>query len=360
MQQSWSQLLPWFVRVTLFLAAALVVCPLGARAQAPGAGIGLSPAVIEENVEPGQSKRYIINVSNLSGNDQLYYVYARDIVDVKSGGVPVYAEADLDKTGYELSDWVVLDVSEVNVPAGGQVPISFTVNVPTSATPGSHFGALFLSVDPPRLRSTGAAVGYQVANIITLRVAGEAVEAAEIRQFSTDRYVYGGTNVNFDLRIENKGNVLLRPTGPLEITNMFGKLVAQFDFNDTAAGVFPKTTREFTFPWQDDGIGFGRYVARVSPVYGDSGRNTITSTVSFWILPMNIIGPALGALFVVLLVVYFGIRLYVRRTVAMMSGGDRRIVRTVRRQGSPIFMITFLSMSVTTILFLLILVLLFA
>lgn len=358
MQLLRANILHGVVWLAFFLA--LTQLPLVAHAQAPGAGIGLSPAVIEENVDPGQTKRYTVTVSNLSDNEQLYYIYTRDIVDVKSGGVPVYADEALEKTGYEISDWVVLDVSEVTVPAGGQVPVSFFINVPDTATPGSHFGAVFLSVDPPKLRSTGAAVGYQVANIISLRVAGEADEAAEIRQFSTDRYLYGSTNVNFSLKIENKGNVLIRPSGPLEITNMFGKRVALLTFNDSAAGIFPKTTREYDFSWEDEGTGFGRYVARVSPVYGDDGRNTITNTVSFWVLPMNIIGPAVGALVLILGIVYVGIRLYVRRTVAMMSGGDRRMVRSVRRRGSPVFLITFLAMSVTTVLFLIILLILFA
>lgn len=357
-----SQYFPF--RAALILYSALLITGLSsaahAQAQSSGAGIGLSPAIIEENVDPGQVSRFTVSVSNLSDNDQLYYVYTRDIVDVKSGGVPVYAVEGREKTGYEISDWVVLDVTEINVPARAQLPVSFTVNVPDSATPGSHFGAVFLTVDPPRMRNTGAAVGFQVANIISLRVAGDATQFAEIRQFSTERYLHGKTEVNFNLKIENKGNVLVRPTGPLEINNMFGKPVALINFNETAAGVFPGVTREYLFSWKDEGIGFGRYEARVSPVYGDDGRNTISSTVSFWILPMNIIGPAAGILVFVLAVIYFGVRLYVRRTVAMLSTGDRRIVRTIRRRGSPVVLITFLAMLITTALFLVVLLIMFA
>jgi hypothetical protein len=83
------------------------------------------------------------------------------------------------------------------------------------------------------MRTTGAAVGYDVANIVSIRVAGDVSEGAEIRQFSTDQFVYGSTDVNFTLRIENLGNVLVRPSGPLEITNMFGKTVATLVFNES-------------------------------------------------------------------------------------------------------------------------------
>jgi hypothetical protein len=113
---------------------------------------------------------------------------------------------------------------------------------------------------------------------------------------------------------------------------------------------------------RDEGIGFGRYEARVSPIYGGAGsKNTISSTVSFWILPMNIIGPALIALAVILLTIYVGVRMYVRRTVAIMSGsGERRIIRTVRRRGSSVVLVTFITMLATTFLFLIILLLVFA
>lgn len=340
----------------LFIGFASVV-----HAQA-GAGIGLAPAIIEEGATPGEVKRYTVNVSNLSSIEQTYYVFIQDIVGVKNDNSPIYADEGQEPTGFELSRWVTLDVEQVTIAPGVSVPVSFTLSVPPDAAPGSHFGALFVSQEPPRLRTTGAGVGYDVANIISIRIAGEADERAEIRQFSTGRYVHGETNVDFTLRIENLGNVLVRPMGPVEITNMFGKQVALFTFNESGGSVFPGAVRGYDFNWRNDGIGFGRYEARVSPVYGQAGsKSTISSTVTFWILPMNIIAPALGVLALLLAVVYIGVRLYVRRTVAMLSTtGERRIIRTVRRRSSPVFLITFVSMAATTVLFLIILLLIFA
>lgn len=344
------------------LLCALFLSFSGSVMAQSGAGIGLAPAVIEERATPGEVQRYTVNVSNLSSSEQTYYVFMEDIVGVKNDNSPVYADEGQEPTGYELSRWVALDVDQITVPAGESVPVSFTLSVPPDAGPGSHFGALFVSQEPPRLRSTGAAVGYDVANIISIRIAGEADERAEIRQFSTERYIHGSTNVDFALRVENLGNVLVRPVGPVEITNMFGKQVALFTFNESGGSVFPRAVREYQFNWQNDGVGFGRYEARVSPVYGEAGsKSTISSTVSFWILPMNIIAPAFGVLVFLLAAVYLGVRLYIRRTVAMLSAtGERRIIRTVRRRGSPVFLITFVSMAATTVLFLIILLLIFA
>lgn len=345
----------------IFLLSLLLIgFAFTANAQS-GAGVGLRPATVEETMEPGESRQFTVQVSNLSGADQTYYLNKRDITGVEVGGVPVFADENSERTGFELSEWIKLDVDKLDIPTDGTANISFTLNVPDNASPGSHFAGIFVSVEPPRLRSTGASVTYEVANIISIRVAGEAVESAQIRQFSTNKFIYGSTNIDFLIRIENEGNVLVRPMGPLEINNMFGKRAAMLTFNDALAGVFPKTTREFTITWEGEGTGFGRYEAVLSPVYGDLGRkSTMSSTVTFWILPMNIIIPSAIVLAVVLATIYIAVKLYVRRTMAVASAGStRRLVRTRQRIEFPI-MLVIVSMFGITALFVIVLLLLFA
>jgi hypothetical protein len=352
----------WMSRGVFFLFLLGVMLPVVTVTAQQGSGIGITPAVIEEPGNPGEVKERSITVTNLSDTEQKYYIYTRDIVGVKDDNSPVYAPENIETTKYELSSWISLGVSEIVVPPRGNVAVPFVLTVPTDAPPGSHFGAVFISVEPPRLRSTGAAVGYEVANIVVITVAGDAATRAEIREFSTKRFVHSALNVDFSVRIKNTGNVLVRPMGPLEITNMFGKRVAVFTFNESQGGVFPDADRDFEFNWKSEDIGFGRYEARVSPVFGDAqGRQTISSTVTFWVLPMNIIGPAAGVLAVLLLTIYIGVRLYVRRTVAMIAGAsERRMVRTVRRRSSPVLLLTLVSMLTATVLFLIILLLIFA
>ncbi len=336
-----------------------------ALAQTPGgAGIGIKPATIEDTAEQGDKKEYTVTVTNLSSVPQTYYVSTRDITGVSAGGVPIFAEENSEKTGYELTEWISLGIDEITVNPGEEKVVPFTIDVPDFASPGSHFGGVFISMDPPKLRKTGASVGYQVANIISIRVAGDAVVNAQIRQFSTGNYIYGESKVDFNARIENKGTVLIRPIGPLEITNMFGKRVAQLTFNEARAAVFPGTTRDdFNIVWEDEGPGFGRYQAVLSLAYGDPGRKaTISSTVSFWILPMNIILPALGVLAFLLLAVYIAVKLYIRNKLQMVTGGSRRVVNSRRRtnNGMSALILVTVVMLATTALFLIILLALFA
>lgn len=333
-----------------------------ATVEAQDAGVRISPAIIEETLEPGTDKVYDLEVQNLNDFEQTFYLTVRNIKNVTDGGQPVYAESNLEPTGFELVDWVTLPVTEITLGGGESGVVTFDFSVPMNASPQSHFGSIFVSADPPEIENSGAAVGYQVGNIISIRVAGDANEDATIREFSAGRFLYGSQDVEFSVKIENKGNVLVRPVGPLEIYNSLGRKVSpdNFLFNDSGAAVFPGEIKEFTnVRWIGDGAGFGRYEAVISPVYGDLGaQKTISSTVTFWILPFNIIGPALAVLGVLLLVTIIGVRMYINRVLAQMNAG-RRLVR--RRQNGPsLHLLLIVSILIVMALFLLVMLVLYA
>jgi hypothetical protein len=110
--------------------------------------------------------------------------------------------------------------------------------VPADASPGSHFGGVFFESKPPQSGSTGAAIGARVGTVISLRIAGEIVEEILLREFSTERFLYDAPPVGFVTKIENRGNTLARPQGGIEITDMFGKKIAEIDVN-LAGGAVP-------------------------------------------------------------------------------------------------------------------------
>ncbi|MEK7638673.1 MAG: hypothetical protein AAB388_00785 [Patescibacteria group bacterium] len=323
-------------------------------------GVSIEPALIEETLDPGVHEEHTVTIKNLNNSEQTFFLFTRNISDVRDGSVPVFADEG-EETGMELSDWIVLPVSSITLPAGGSERITFQLNLPEDASPGSHFGSVFISVDAPEIEKSGAAVGYQVGNIISIRVTGEVVEEASIRQFSTNKFFYGSQNVDFSAKIENVGNVLVRPIGLIEIENMLGQKVDTVNFNKSQGGVFPHRSQEFASQWTGDSIGFGRYEAVLSASYGDVGaKKTMSSTVSFWILPLHIIGPALGVLAVLLLVTFIFVRMYISRTLAHLTQGSTRIVHRRRRSGPPTTLFLTVALLFMTAFFLIILLTLFA
>jgi hypothetical protein len=99
----------------------------------------------------------------------------------------------------------------------------------------------------------------------------------------------------------------------------------------------------------------------VSLIYGEDGHETtVSATVSFWVLPLNIILPVLGILVFIALAVYFGVRLHIKRTLEQY---ERRGSRTVyRRRDSGVTRLTVVALSLlgVVVLFLIGLLVLFA
>jgi hypothetical protein len=348
-----------FVLLFQFCAAGIFFTSV---AEAQGqAGVSISPAIIEEGVTPGAEYSFDITIKNLNPVEQIFYISTRDISDVRDGATPVFADIHSEKTGMELAGWIELSTAEIKLAPGISERFVAKIKIPGDATPGSHFGSIVVSAAPPDIQDNGAAVGYDVANIISLRVAGDVDENANIRQFSTKRFLHGSLNVDFETRIENEGNVLVRPSGPIEVYNMLGKKVDTFTFNESQGAVFPGRVREYAFTWQGEGTGFGRYEVVLSAVYGDEGsKKTVSSTASFWVLPLNIIGPAFAVLAVILLLTFVFVRLYIKRTLAHLSHGQTRIVRRRKSKGLSATLLLTVVMLTVTALFMIIMLVLFA
>lgn len=309
------------------------------------AGITLVPAMIEEGADPGAVFIRSLKVTNESNEEKEYYVYKRDITGVEAGGVPIFAEEGAEPTSYELSEWVAFQADRVKVPAFGSVDIPITITVPDTASPGSHFGGIFVSIEPPRLRETGAGVGYEVASIISIRISGDISDSARIRSFSTDKLFFSKKDVHFVAKIENQGNILIRPRGSVEIKGMFSTKPEIISVNESLAGVFPGNARDIEFDWKSDGLGFGKYEAVLALSYdGEGGQKTIDAALIFWVFPVKIMLSALAALIAIFGLGYFFTRYYIRQAIIRASDGRRITSQRYRKQvGVSRFAFVFIS-----------------
>jgi len=326
------------------------------------AGITLVPASIEEPADLGAVFTRELKITNQSDADTLYYLSKRNIKGVEAGGVPIFAEDDAEITGFELSEWLAFESETVFIPARQTVIVPFVISVPEDATPGSHFGGVFVSVEPPRLRQTGAGVGYVVSSVISIRVTGDVIDTARIRSLSTDKIIYSEKNVSFIAKIENQGSILIRPRGPMTIESTFSGKRETFIVNDNLAGVFPGAVRDIAFTWESEGLGFGRYEAVLALVYdGQGGQRTIDATHSFWVFPIKIMMIILGSFLGIFAAGYLLTRYYIRQAIMRASGTRRIVTQRYRRQaGLSRFAFVFVSMLTVLVIFLIILLMLFA
>ncbi len=312
------------------------------------ASTAVSPILIEEDITVGQSVTKKFKVTNNDSEAHTYYLQLKDIKDVGPGGVPIFAEYG-EPSGFELSSWLKPSVSSFRVPAGKTFEFTLSINVPSiNVSPGVHLGGVVISRTPPNQSEVGqgSVVGYEVVTLISLDLAGDKFSSAQLYEFNTDSFLYGHPRVNFNLVVGNLGNTLVRPSGIIIIKDMFGKERGRLDVNRNSAGIIPGGRREFKVDWTGETLTFGKHIATVALSYGSDsdGRQSLSGRTSFWILPMNIIGPALGGLLLVSLSLFVLARLYVRRQLrgVVRGHGQRSSRLAVMSLAATIFLIAFL------------------
>ncbi len=278
-------------------------------------GVSVAPVIIEENVNPGEIFRNEITATNRSNRTQTFYVIKRDIKGLTEDGLPIFVEVG-ESSIYGLSDWIKTAQEPIILLPEESKVIPFTVNIPSDATAGGHFGALFISQTPVRPEETGIGIGFQVATILNLRIAGEVRENAQIREFRTTERVYTRPKAHFIVRVENEGNVALRPAGPIEIYDMFGEKIATLLINENAAAVLPNSVRQFEAEWNGEKFTFGRQRVILSLLYGEDGRKTISAETSFWIFPLKPVLAVIGSVLALTLIIIGSVRIYVRKKIA--------------------------------------------
>lgn len=321
--------------LAVLLGSLVLTAPLSALAQSK-VSFNLSPTTIEDKVEPGSVHSYSMRVENRGDQGTTLYPVARNISTIGQDHQPVYLEG-ADANATELASWITYDETILDVPAGKGAVLHFTVKFPDNAHPGSHLAGLFLTQKPPNDLKEGSAVGFDIGAILHFQMKGDIIEDTRMRAFRTDKLIYGSANVVFSVEAENKGNTLSRPQGLIDITDMFGKKVESLPVNETAYVIAPNTTGKYEIPWKPEGFAIGHYeavVALLVPLV-NGGNQTISSVTSFWILPMNVIGPVIGGLLTFILVLYVLIRLYVKRQLAGVvgsrGGGAARSARGISR-----------------------------
>jgi hypothetical protein len=278
----------------------------------------VSPALFEQVVNPGDHFSTSITVFNPGTTAKQFTVGVQDISGVKDTGEPIFTTSTVPQ--YGVSSWVTLGSAYINVPAGGSVVVPFTINVPQNAGPGGHYGAIFISSGQTRPLLNGSGIGYEVGSLIELRIAGNATEQAEIKEFSTDKSLYQSPSVTFTAAIANEGNVLIQPRGPIDISNMFGQKVATVILNDPGSSIFPGDQRSFSATWSGNGFAFGQFSAVMTLNYGETSNKTITASTSFWVIPLIPIGAFLASIIFFILLFVWSVKAYVRKRVNAMVG----------------------------------------
>ena len=299
-----------FVLVSIFFVTST-------HAQSGGAqGIQLSPAIIELNAEAGKTYTLTVGVTNVTTSDLEYSVDVNDFAAKDESGSPEVLYDSKLPPQISVRTWVS-SIPKFNLDTKKRTKVNFSLSVPADAEPGGHYGVLRFSGVEPKVKGSGVGLTASAGTLLLVKVAGDIKEQANVASFyttdGTDQTNFFETApVNFETRVENTGSIHIKPFGNIEVTNIFGAVVASIPVNKSKSNVLPSSIRRFDDKFGDYMI--GPYTATVTLGYGTKGQAAIAST-TFWVIPYKILSAAFLVLLLALFIFKRSMKAYNKRVI---------------------------------------------
>ena len=228
--------------------------------------------------------------------------------------------------------------------------VPFTIDIPKEAAYGYYYAITFVNDTNSPLGKTGAAITGAAAVPVLLNVRKEGAKAeAKVINFSTKQDVYEYLPVDFAVKVENTGNIHVRPHGNIFISDGGNKNLAILDVNPGSGNIIPNTTKTFTTSWNDGflvrepileggqrkldkngkplekltinwnkltSFRIGRYTANLLLVF-DNGKKDVSleANISFWVIPYKAIIVIIITVIVIFILARFLLRRYIQRQI---------------------------------------------
>lgn len=332
----------------LILFAGFLLVSKGAFAQTPTPGsfdLTTSPVFFDLNSKPGNAISDKLRVRNNTISDMTLKV------DIKKlGGDPRIGELtilDTDQNDPFIS-WIKFKDMQFTAKSREWVDVPFTINIPKDAAFGYYYAITLSQVSSGNVVKNGAALTGASALPVLLVVQSDGAKSkANLLEFKPNSFVNEFLPINFTVRLENVGNVHVRPHGNIFVRSGKDKDLAILDVNQGQGAVIPGVSRTYQTSWSDgfivrepvmeDGaikydknrnpvtkikinwdklthLRIGKYTANLLMVY-DSGKRdeVIEGTTTFWVIPYTFIATVVIGLIIIALILRFFLKAYVNR-----------------------------------------------
>jgi hypothetical protein len=259
--------------------------------------VSISPGKFELNVEPGEVTNEEVTVTNgTSEGLSLDFIVEDFEGSTEPDQALIYMGDDVSTWG--ATDWTTPEIDDIFLDQGESITMNVEISVPENAGPGGRYAALSVVPSDGSGEGNGANGPDQtVRTLFLLQVAGNASEAASLGAPEPPGLFDSG-RTRLGIVFNNEGEVHLKPSGKVTITNLLGQDVAVIDVPEWV--VLPESSRRTLVAWELGPLSFGRYTSQVVIDYGDD-RTQLTASNSFWLFPWDTL--AIIAAFLVAVVV---------------------------------------------------------
>jgi hypothetical protein len=274
-------------------AAVFAVAP-APSASAVASSFAVSPPTFDLSARRDERVTETVSLLNRTESPQTVTVDVTNFAPEGEEGQARLTDAD---TGYALATWMRVSPRRVAIPAKTSQTFNFTITVPSDAEPGGHYGAIVFRAEVAQhSNASGVKVAQEISALVLLKVPGKVRERASVVSFRVAKKSFGSGPVAFEIRIRNTGNVHVKPSGTIRVSDLFGRRVATLEI--PSANVLPGSIRRFDSTWNHHWL-WGWYKAKVALSYS-SARPQLAASTSFFGFPIWIV--VIGLLLLILLV----------------------------------------------------------
>lgn len=272
-----------------FITIITVITPwVAAQAILP---LTVAPARQELMLNPGEQTAVNVRFYNLGESPVSGIIKVADFLVEGNAGTPrIIEDFSQAPPRFAGSNWFSLPYDRITIAAGDKVSLQAKVMVPSNATAGGRYVAIYFEpggVIPEAVGSSqeaGTGTATRIASLIYIKVSGDAKEAAMVSRFFTKNfYEYGPVQVTSE--ILNRGDYHIRPRGVISLTNALGGLVAQEKLKEQ--NIFPDGFRTFTNSLGQKWM-LGRYRLDLAASYGEQGK-ALTGATYVWVFPWRVV-----------------------------------------------------------------------
>ncbi len=286
---------------TLAVLAALLVTPglssVLVTAQTSGGsgnGFRISPVRSELTIEKGKSSSLPITIENPTELPTVAKPVVNNFVasDKEDGEARLILE-EVGPSPKNNFKNLVPKIEDVQLGPREKKDIQVTISVPEDAGAGGYYGAIRFA---PAVTNTAGNVGLtaSVGTIVLVTVPGNLTERLELVEVSAAqsgnaKSFFTGGDVSSIVRLKNTGDIHVKPFGKVQVKNMFGKVVQEYELNKTEprANILPESVRKFDDALAKPSGGWlGRYTISANIGYSQGGGDLISTQAAFWYIPV--------------------------------------------------------------------------
>ncbi len=268
-----------FVLVLVILA---VVIPGIANAQPAQRGIRITPLRTYLAQDPGNTSAASVTVTNDTDKP----------VRVKLSSENFTVTNEAYDYGFDVSEsagWIRFVDQQLVLEPGASQKVSYSLAVPTTASPGGHYIALFASTEE-EASTTAVTEVKRVASLVYLEVSGHIIKKGQLLGIDIP-WLTTNPQVPIVARVANQGNTHMQNRVGITATPMFGgtKYITQLE-----GLTLPNTIRRISGE-----VIMGRMpgIYKVSATYAPpQGGNTVHTSTLIYMPPWFVLSVGLALL----------------------------------------------------------------